>query len=74
MDNFKHIVIELQEALQVVELCWTSHWLEAGKRNSHFEKEKKARPRELQASQSHLCTQHGHGADPPVNSAKAHGK
>ena len=39
-----------------------------------FKKRKKGRPRELQASQSHLCAWQDHGADPPGNYAKAHGK
>ena len=39
-----------------------------------FKKGKKGRPEELQASQSHLCTQQDHGADPPGNYVKAHGK
>jgi len=38
-----------------------------------FEKENKGRPRELQASQSHLFAQRDHGADPPGNYVKAHG-
>jgi len=39
-----------------------------------FKKGKKGRPRELQASQSHLCAQQHHGADPPGNYAEARGK
>lgn len=35
---------------------------------------KKERPRELQTSQSHLCANHDHEADPPRSYAKAHGK
>lgn len=35
---------------------------------------KKRKPGELQASQSHLCAQQDHTADPPVNYAKVHGK
>jgi len=36
-----------------------------GNINLIFKKGKKGRPGELQASQSHLCAQQDHGADPP---------
>jgi len=39
-----------------------------------FLKREKGRPGELQASQSHLCAWQAHGACPPGNYAKAHGK
>ena len=39
-----------------------------------FKKGKKGRPREIQASQSHLCARQDHGTDPPGNYAKARGR
>jgi len=39
-----------------------------------FKKGKTGRPEKLQASQSQLCVQQDHGAGPPGNYAKAHGK
>lgn len=42
-----------------------------GKTTPIFKRGKKGRPRELQASQSHLCTWQDHGADPSGNYAKA---
>jgi len=39
-----------------------------------LKKTKKGRPGELQASQSHLSAWQDHGADPPGNCARAHGK
>jgi len=48
-----------------------------GKRESItpiFKKEKKRRCRELQSSQSRLCTWQDHGADPPEGPTVVHGK
>jgi len=42
-----------------------------GNITSILKKGKKRRPRELQASQSHLCAQQDHGADPPGNCPNA---
>jgi len=69
---------EVAKPLSIIfERSWRSgevlHRLEKGQHHPHFQKGKKGRPGELQASQPHLCAWQDDGADPPRNHAKAHG-